>query len=63
VTCILRYVDFMRKDLLRKEIYELQGDWTYAVIPDRDIVWLPFESYLELVVLADLSEEKPKYRV
>jgi hypothetical protein len=36
---------------------------TYAVIPDRDVVRFPFEPHLELVVLADLSEEEVQYCV
>jgi len=36
---------------------------TYAVIPDRDVVWFPLEAHLKVVVLADLSEEKGEYGV
>ena len=36
---------------------------TYAVIPDGDVVRFPFKPHLELVVLADLSEEEPQYCV
>jgi hypothetical protein len=38
-------------------------DETYAVIPDGDVVLLPFVPHLKLVVLADLSEEERQYRV
>ena len=47
--------------LYEEEIYT--GGGTYAVIPDRDVVRFPFEPHLELVVLADLSEEEPQYCV
>lgn len=35
----------------------------YTVIPDRDVVRLPLEPHLKVVVLADLREEKREYRV
>jgi hypothetical protein len=40
-----------------------KGTQAYSVIPDRDIVLLPFVTHLEIVVLGHLGIEKREDRV
>jgi hypothetical protein len=58
---VVRYVCvFTRRWVVVRDILGT-GDETYAVIPDRDVIQLPFEPDLKVVVLADLSVEEAEY--
>jgi hypothetical protein len=40
-----------------------KGGKAYSVVPDRDVIWLPFVAQLKIVVLGHLVIEKREDRV